>query len=131
MATVFTKIMSGEFPGHFVYQDSECAAFLTIEPRAMGHTLVVPRAEVATFTDLEPAVWQHLCAVAQRIGQAAQAEWNTPKVGLLVEGFEVPHVHIHVWPAVDSLSFDPHNIMRNVPCEQLAAAAAKLKARLA
>lgn len=131
MASVFTKIMTGEFPGHFVYQDDHCAAFLTIEPRATGHTLVVPREEVETFTDLNPVTWQHLCDVAQRIGQAAQSEWQTPKVGLLIEGFEVPHVHIHVWPAADPSSFNPANIQRNVPATELADAAERLSKRLA
>ena len=46
MATVFTKIINGEMPGRFVYEDDDVVAFLTIAPITHGHTLVVPRAEI-------------------------------------------------------------------------------------
>lgn len=130
MATLFTKIINREIPGHFVYEDDVCVAFLTIEPRATGHTLVVPRVEVETWTELEPEVWQHVSSVAQRIGKAVQDEWNTPKVGVLIEGFEVPHVHVHVWPAADPSSFHPQSITKPSP-DELAATAELLRRLLA
>lgn len=130
MATLFTKIIDREIPGHFVYEDDVCVAFLTIEPRATGHTLVVPRVEAETWTDLEPEVWQHVSAVVHKVGQAVQAEWDVPKVGVLIEGFEVPHTHVHVWPAADPSSFDPRSMFRPSQ-EELAATAKILAARLA
>lgn len=98
MATLFTKIIDGDIPGRFVWSDEQCVAFLTIEPLRPGHTLVVPREEVPVWTQLEPELLAHLTSVAQRIGQAQQAEWDSPFVGLLIAGFDVPHVHLHVWP---------------------------------
>ena len=53
MATVFTKIINGELPGRFVYEDDEFVAFLTIEPMTQGHTLVVPRAEIDQWQDVD------------------------------------------------------------------------------
>ena len=68
MSSVFSKIIAGELPGTFIYRDETVVAFLTIEPLAYGHTLVVPVEEVDRWTDLEPATWVHLNEVAQEIG---------------------------------------------------------------
>ena len=66
MSSIFSKIIHGEIPGRFVYRDDDIVAFLTIEPLAYGHTLVVPVQEVDRWTDLPPEVWAKLNAVAQR-----------------------------------------------------------------
>lgn len=98
MATLFTRILQGELPGRFVYRDELCAAFLSIHPLQPGHTLVVPVAEVDHWLDLPADLLQHLTAVAQRIGQAQQRLFRPTKVGLMLAGLEVPHVHFHVVP---------------------------------
>lgn len=105
--TLFTRIIEGELPGRFVWSDDVCAAFLTIAPIQPGHVLVVPRAEVEHWLDLDADTWAHLNAVAQRIGQAIQEVWRPEKVGLMLAGLEVPHVHVHVLPiwTVEDLSF--------------------------
>ncbi len=96
MATLFTMIINHEIPGRFVYEDELCAAFLTIQPLAPGHTLVVPRAEVDHWLDLEPDTAAHLMIVAQTVGAAIQNVYAPAKVGLMIAGLEVPHVHLHV-----------------------------------
>lgn len=96
MATLFTKIINREIPGRFVYEDDLCVAFLTIEPLSPGHVLVVPRAEVDHWIDLEADTLSHLMSVAQRIGRAIETAYAPTKVGLMIAGLEVPHVHIHV-----------------------------------
>ena len=106
MSTVFTKIINGEIPGRFVYKDEDVAAFLTIEPIAYGHTLVVPVKEVDKWTDLEPELWAKMNAVAQRIGNAIVSEFDCERAGYLIAGFEVPHAHIHVFPANDMTAYD-------------------------
>ena len=67
MPSIFTQIMNGDMPGHIVWSDDVCMAFLTIAPLKPGHTLVVPRAEIDSWTDLEPEVMQHLSGVAHSI----------------------------------------------------------------
>jgi len=98
MATVFTKIINKELPGRFVYEDDVCVAFLTIEPLSPGHTLVVPRREIDHWLDLESDLLNHLMHVAQRVGQAIGQVYAPAKVGMMIAGLEVPHVHIHVTP---------------------------------
>jgi len=106
MASVFSKIIAGELPGRFVYRDDTVAAFLTIEPVAYGHTLVVPVEEVDRWTDLDSALWAHLNEVAQRIGAVIVDAFDAPRAGYLIAGFEVPHTHIHVFPAADMSGYN-------------------------
>lgn len=130
MPSIFTKIIGGEIPATFVWRDPECVAFLSIAPMKPGHTLVVPRIEVDHWIDLDPALAQHLFAVAQTIGRAQDTAFSPRRVGVMIVGDEVPHVHIHVVP-IDSageLSFalaDP-----DAKPEDLAAAAERLRAAL-
>lgn len=112
MSTVFTKIINGEIPGRFVYKDDDVAAFLTIEPIAYGHTLVVPVKEIDKWTDIEPELWAKMNAVAQRIGAAIVSEFDCARAGYLIAGFEVPHAHIHVFPANDMSGYNLASVMR-------------------
>jgi histidine triad (HIT) family protein len=107
MATIFTRIINGEIPGTFVWRDDVCVAFMSINPLAFGHVLVVPRAEVDHWIDLPVEVNQHLTMVSQRIGEAQQAVFGCERVGVIIAGYEVPHVHVHVIPttSMSQLSF--------------------------
>ncbi len=110
MSTVFTKILNGELPGRFIYRDETVAAFLSIEPIAYGHTLVVPVEEVDKWTDLSPALWTHMNEVAKEIGQALIDAFGSQRAGYLIAGFEVPHAHIHVFPANDMSGYNLANV---------------------
>jgi histidine triad (HIT) family protein len=98
MASVFSRIIAGELPARFVWKDDACVVFLSNRPLRPGHALVVPRQEVDHWIDLDADVLTHLSAVAQSIGRAQMAGFKPVRIGLLVAGLEVPHVHIHVVP---------------------------------
>ncbi|MCX8071460.1 MAG: HIT family protein [Candidatus Binatia bacterium] len=102
MASVFTRIIRGELPARFVWKDEQCVAFLSIHPLRPGHTLVVPREEIDHWLDLPAPLLTHLTLVAQKIGHALQRAFKPTKVGLMLAGLEVPHVHFHVVP-IDSV----------------------------
>jgi diadenosine tetraphosphate (Ap4A) HIT family hydrolase len=106
MTTVFTRIVDGELPARFVWSDDRVVGFLAVNPLGPGHTLVVPRQEVDQWVDAPPELLAHLTAVAHAVGGAIRAVWAPPRVGLLVAGFEVPHLHVHVFPASDMRAFD-------------------------
>jgi histidine triad (HIT) family protein len=107
MATLFTRIITGELPGTFVHQDEHCVAFMTINPISRGHLLVVPRLEIDQWTDLPDEISQHCFSVAKRIATAQKLALGCTRVALIIAGFEVPHCHIHVIPAesIDDVSF--------------------------
>lgn len=98
MPTIFTRILDGELPGRFVWRDDRCAAFLSINPLRPGHTLVVPVAEVDHWIDLDVETNAHLMRVAHEIGAAQMDAFGPERVGLIIAGLEVPHVHLHVVP---------------------------------
>ncbi|MCV7254077.1 HIT family protein [Mycolicibacterium fluoranthenivorans] len=131
MATVFTMIINGDLPGRFVYEDDEVVAFLTIEPMTQGHTLVVPRAEVDNWQELDPAVFNKVMSVAQLIGKAVTKAFDAERAGLIIAGLEVPHLHVHVFPARNLSDFGFAGVDRNPSAESLDEAQAKIKAALA
>ncbi|MBM7229735.1 MULTISPECIES: HIT family protein [Dietzia] len=130
MSTVFSKIIAGELPGRFVWKDPDVVAFLTIAPVAPGHTLVVPRAEVDRWTDLEPELLARLNEVAQAVGKAVLSGFGAKRAGYLIAGFEVPHTHIHVFPANDMSGFDLSLANPDAPAEESDAAAETLRREL-
>ena len=106
MASVFTMIINGELPGRFVWRDDRCVAFLSINPLAPGHTLVVPRAEIDHWIDLDTELMAHLAEVSRVIGAALQSAFTPSKVGMMIAGLEVPHVHVHLVPMSDVHDLD-------------------------
>ena len=127
---LFTRIFTGEIPGRFVWKDPDVVAFLTIEPFAPGHTLVVPRAEIDHWIDMEPELNAHVFEVARVIGQAIETAFSPRRVGVMIVGDEVPHTHVHVigFQAVSQLSFAAAD--RNPDPAALDDAAAKIRAAL-
>ena len=108
MPTIFTRIMRGEEPALFVWRDDRCGAFLSAHPLRPGHTLVVPVEEIDNWLDLDTELTGHLIGVARVVGRALQRSFNSTKVGLLIAGLEVPHVHMHLVPidGLHDLDFD-------------------------
>lgn len=130
MATVFSKIINGELPSRFVYEDDEIVAFLTIEPMTQGHTLVVPRAEIDHWQEIEPAVFGRVMEVSQLIGKAVCKAFGAERAGVIIAGLEVPHLHVHVFPAYNLTDFGFAHVDRNPSPESLDEAQAKIKAAL-
>lgn len=98
MASVFSRIIAGELPARFVYDDDRCVAFLSIAPLREGHVLVVPREEIDHWLDLDDDLLAHLMAVSKTIGAALDRIYRPTKVGMMFAGLEVPHVHVHLVP---------------------------------
>lgn len=130
MSTLFTKIINGEIPGRFLWQDEDCVSFLTIGPLTDGHALVVPRLEVDKWTDAAPELVTKLMAVAQAIGQAQVAAFDAPRAGLTIAGFEVEHLHVHVFPAYTLENFDFGTVDDNPDPAVLDANAEKIRTAL-
>ena len=127
MSSIFTRIINGEIPGRFVWRDSECVAFMDIQPISRGHLLVVPRQETDRWHDLPPQTAAHLFAVAHKIAAALDQLSERSRVGLMIAGFDVPHTHIHLFPADSMAQFDPKNADKNARPEDLDAMAGKIR----
>jgi histidine triad (HIT) family protein len=111
--SIFTKIIDGEIPGVFVWRDPQCVAILSIAPMNPGHTLVVPRREVA-----------------QTIGKAQEHAFHRRRIGVMIVGDEVPHTHIHVVPINSAGELSFAHADHNPPEGSLDAAAEQIRAAL-
>ena len=130
MPSVFTKIIQRELPGHFVWEDDEAVAILSINPIQTGHALIIPRAEIDHWLDVPPELAAHLMVVAQTVGAAQMAAFGPPRVGLIIAGHEVPHAHLHVIPMFDIGDLSFANAQASVPPNELAQAAELLRSHL-
>jgi diadenosine tetraphosphate (Ap4A) HIT family hydrolase len=131
MTTVFTKIINRELPGRFVYEDDEVVAFLTIQPMTQGHTLVVPRAEIDQWQDIDGPTFARVMSTAQLIGKAVCRAFDVERAGVIIAGLEVPHLHVHVFPTRSLSDFGFANVDNNPSPESLDEAQTKIKAALA
>lgn len=98
MATIFTKIIEGDIPCHKVAETDRHIAFLDINPIAEGHTLVVPKKEVDYFFDLPDELMQSTMDFSRTIAHAIDEALDPLRTGVIVQGLEVPHAHVHLVP---------------------------------
>jgi histidine triad (HIT) family protein len=98
MASVFSKIIQGEIPSFKIFEDDYTFAFLDINPIQPGHTLIVPKYEVDYFVDLPEPFYTAIFKTAKIIAPALQIATQASRIGTLIEGFDVPHVHYHLVP---------------------------------
>lgn len=130
MTTLFTKIIAGELPGRFVWADAQAVAFTTIAPITSGHTLVVPRSEISEFTDAPDELLASLTRIAKIIGNAQKRAWQAPRAALIIAGFEVPHLHLHVLPAWGEANLSFAHAKHDVPADELDADSEKVREAL-
>jgi histidine triad (HIT) family protein len=130
MATLFTRIIDGEIPGRFVWQDDQAVAFLTVAPINPGHVLVVPRAEVDHWIDLDDDLAGHLMVVARKVGSGVMAAYQPRRVALMIAGLEVPHCHLHLVPIATEAELTFARADHDARPEDLDTAAEKLRSAL-
>ena len=130
MPSIFSRIIAGDIPGTLVHRDDRCVVFMSINPLARGHALVVPVAEVEHWVDLSPELSAHLFAVAHRVGRAQKDAFACERVGLIIAGYEVPHTHIHVIPTEHMGQLDFANAATSVDRDDMQSAADAIRAAL-
>lgn len=130
MPTIFSRIIAGDIPGTFVWRDDLCVAFMSINPMAHGHTLVVPIAEVDHWVDGDPGLVARLFEVTRIVGVAQKRAFGCERVGVILAGYEVPHAHIHVIPTNDMRELSFANAATSVERTSLEDAAAAIRAEL-
>lgn len=128
--SIFSKIVSGDIPAHKVAEDSEFLAFLDVSPLVMGHVLVIPKKEIDYIFDIEDDTYAKLMLFAKKVAIGVKKAFPCKKVGVAVIGLEVPHAHIHLIPMnnVSDMNFSKEKLKPSQ--EELAEAAAKIKAAL-
>lgn len=122
MATIFTKIISGEIPAYKVAETEEFLAFLDINPNSKGHTLCIPKKEVNKIFDLDEVTYLNLMKFSRRVAKAIEKAVPCERIGMSVIGLEVPHVHVHLIPLhhMENARFTSKEKLSNEEFESLA-----------
>jgi len=126
--SIFTKIIKGEIPAEKVYEDDDTLAILDIHPIQPGHVLVVPKKQIAYFEELDDEAYGHLFLVVKQAAQRIKEILKSERVCVRIEGFDVPHVHIHVYPCDTPEDFfgDKDRMQKEPDHHELAEMAKKL-----
>lgn len=100
--SIFSKIIDRELPAHFLYEDDICVAILDIFPAVTGQSIIIPKKAIDYVFSLDTDTYNHIFMVAQKVAIASDQALQTERTCLVVEGFEVPHVHIKLYPVPDT-----------------------------
>lgn len=129
MPSIFSQILAGNLPGHFVWKDEQVFALMTIRPLRPGHVLVMPREEIDHWDDLPAPLLAHLMHVSQEIAKAIKQAFPCERVAIAVCGLEIPHAHIHLFPIdqIEDFNFGNGDM---ASADDLAEAAARIRSYL-
>jgi histidine triad (HIT) family protein len=126
---IFCKIANKETPSFHIWDDGDFFAFLDIQPMNPGHILIIPKKHAETVYDLSAPLYENLFNVARMLRTPLQKATGSKKIGLAVEGFGVPHAHLHLVPLHQPNELDPHRA-RRMDDDELKAIAEKIKKEL-
>lgn len=126
--TIFTKIIKREIPAEIIYEDEHVIVIPDKFPSMEGQTLVVTKQQVPYIFDLDAAAYRALMDVTKKIARVLDAAFETLRTCVVIEGFEVPHVHIRLYPCITpTLTLSPR---REASDEEMKAVADKVRAAL-
>lgn len=128
MATIFSRIVSGEIPCYKIAENNDFLAFLDINPLSKGHTLVIPKREVDYLFDLSDEELAALMVFARKVALAIGKVIPCKKVGVAVIGLEVPHAHVHLVPINDLYDIDFRQPKLKISTEEFLEIAEKIRA---
>lgn len=126
MSSIFTQIIKGEVEGYKIYEDDFVCAILDINPIQKGHTLVIPKQEVDQLFELDELYFDKMMHRVRYLAQVIKAKTDCKRVCVFVEGYGVPHVHVHLVPTNSPSDFDK-NLVYAASQEELKAMQAKLQ----
>ncbi len=126
--SIFTKIINHEIPAEFIYEDEHCIVIPDRFPSMLGQALVIPKQQETYIFALDDDTYHHLMDVTKKIGCAMDKAFNTIRTCIVIEGFEVPHVHIKLYPCTqEKMAWEPK---KEVTDEKLKEISEQIKAHL-
>lgn len=127
--SLFTKIIDGEIPCHKIWEDDRFFAFLDIRPIQPGHTLLITKQEIDSPFDLDEETYSAYLLAAKQLVEPIRRAMGSKKVGLVIEGLEIPHAHIKLVPISEAGDLAQANA-REASQDELAMIAEKIRAEI-
>ena len=126
---LFCQIVAGKIPAYEVYRDRQCLAFLDIRPLNPGHLLVVPKKHDEYLFDLDDTAYGEIFKITKRLAGPLKEATEAVRIGLVVEGFGIDHLHLHLVPIYEINQLDP-NRAYTASVEELTKMRKKIKAKI-
>lgn len=130
MASIFSRIASGEIPSYKIAEDERYFAFLDINPITKGHALVIPKKEVDYIFDIEDDLLGGMMVFAKKVAKAVESAVPCERIGIAVVGLEIPHAHIHLIPINGGFDIDFSRPKLKLSKEEFEELTANIKAKL-
>lgn len=124
---LFCKIIKGEVPSYKIWEDENFFAFLNINPINPGHIILVPKKHLNYIFDLEESLYSEIFKTAKKLSEPLKKATGAKRIALAIEGFVIPHIHIHLVPVNKVNDLDPNRARKASP-EELSKMAEKIKA---
>ena len=131
MASIFSRIVTGEIPCHKIAESDEFLAFLDVNPRTDGHTLVIPKMEIDYLFDIDDEMLGRMTLFAKKVARAIEKAISCKRIALMVIGLEVPHAHIHLIPIRKESDLFLGKLKWKKSSEELARTAELIRAQIA
>jgi histidine triad (HIT) family protein len=112
---IFCKIISKEIPSFNIWENENFLAFLEINPVNPGHVLLIPKIHQDYLFDLEDSLYSEIFAIAKKLSLPLKNVFNAKKIGIIVEGFDMPHAHIHLIPINKGNELDRSRAKKETP----------------
>jgi histidine triad (HIT) family protein len=126
---IFCRIVMGSEPAHRVWESEEFLAFLTRSPCNPGHTLLIPKIHVDYVFHLEEALYAEIFQAAKQLSEPIREATDAKRIGVAIEGFSVPHVHLHLVPLYALSELDPHRYIEQTQ-QEMAAMAERIRRKI-
>jgi histidine triad (HIT) family protein len=124
--TIFEKIIARQIPAEIVWEDEKHLAFMDVKPVNKGHLLVIPKKAVGDVLDMSDEEYADLMIQAKKLAVPLRQAFNSLRVGFIIEGFGINHVHVHLVPIYKAFELDP-NRAQEVSAEELHESAQRFK----
>lgn len=131
MSCLFCKIVAGERPAVKIWENKKLLAFLDAKPVHPGHTLIIPKSHIDSIFEIEEPLYVDIFEAAKLLAEPIRGVGGTPRVGFAVEGFGVPHAHLHIIPLLHGAELVPNrSALPNVSDKELKKIAEAIRANL-
>jgi len=105
---IFCQIIEGIEPAHKIWESDDFLAFLSLHPCNPGHTCLIPKTHVDYVFDLDEPLYSGIFQLAKQLSEPLKKATEAKRIGIAIEGFSVPHVHLHLVPLYNVADLDPH-----------------------